>query len=254
MGIEIVKGTMISDSTSHHNEKNPASRPAIGVKALLRFAFYLILTPLPLFLAAGRINWGMAWVFLGLSITFTLFSRLMAYRKNPAVLTERAQSLEAENAKAWDKWLVLIVALIGPISIFIVAGLNLRFSWLPQVALPWQITGLILVVLGYTLGSWAFIANAYFSAVVRIQAERDHTVIREGPYRYLRHPAYASSIVTFLAFPLMLGSFWALIPAVLTILAVILRTSLEDRTLQEELSGYCQYTRETPYRLVPGLW
>ncbi len=247
-------GAMISSKSSHQKENKPGASSSIGWRALLRFALYLILTPLPLFVAAGRVNWTMAWIFFGLNVTFTIFSRLIAYRKNPAVLMERAQSLEAENVKEWDKGLVLIVALIGPISIFVVAGLDLRFSWLPEVALSWQIAGLILVVLGYTFGSWALIANAYFSAVVRIQAERGHTVIREGPYRYVRHPAYASSIVTFLAFPLMLASLWALIPAVFTILAVILRTSLEDRTLLDELPGYYQYAQETRYRLLPGVW
>jgi protein-S-isoprenylcysteine O-methyltransferase Ste14 len=96
--------------------------------------------------------------------------------------------------------------------------------------------------------------NRFFSAMVRIQADRGHRVVENGPYRWMRHPAYAGGVIANLATPLMLGSAWALIPAGLTVALVVLRTSLEDRTLQAELPGYAAYAARTRYRLVPGVW
>jgi protein-S-isoprenylcysteine O-methyltransferase Ste14 len=90
--------------------------------------------------------------------------------------------------------------------------------------------------------------------VVRIQKEREHSAVTNGPYRLVRHPSYASAIWSYLAFPFMLDALWALIPGVLMMIVLIIRTALEDRTLREELPGYEQYAEKTRYRLLPGVW
>jgi protein-S-isoprenylcysteine O-methyltransferase Ste14 len=127
---------------------------------------------------------------------------------------------------------------IGPIAILAVAGFDVRFHWSPALALAAPIAGVTLLVLGYALSDWAVMANRFFAPVVRIQTERGHAVIQTGPYRWLRHPGYAGAALVYLATPLMLSSVWALIPAVLTIGVIIVRTALEDRTLLQELAGH----------------
>lgn len=94
----------------------------------------------------------------------------------------------------------------------------------------------------------------FFSAMVRIQAERGHAVISQGPYRFVRHPGYAGGIVYQIAVPLVLGSWWAFIPSLLAVACLILRTVLEDHTLHSELDGYQDYAQHVPYRLFPGIW
>jgi protein-S-isoprenylcysteine O-methyltransferase Ste14 len=98
------------------------------------------------------------------------------------------------------------------------------------------------------------VSNKFFSTSVRIQMERDHTVASGGPYRYVRHPGYVGYIVSGFAAPLALGSLWALIPAAITLCLLVVRTALEDRTLQDELDGYREYAARVRYRLLPGVW
>jgi protein-S-isoprenylcysteine O-methyltransferase Ste14 len=110
------------------------------------------------------------------------------------------------------------------------------------------------LAVGYGLAAWAMDANAYFSTVVRIQSERGHTVCRSGPYRFVRHPGYVGYTLQALGMPFLLGSLWALLPALVMAVAMVIRTVLEDRTLQAELPGYREYAQEVRYRLVPGIW
>jgi protein-S-isoprenylcysteine O-methyltransferase Ste14 len=97
-------------------------------------------------------------------------------------------------------------------------------------------------------------SNPFFSSVVRIQTERGHLVVQEGPYRYIRHPAYSGMILSSLFIPFQLGSAWGLLPALAFTGLIITRTFLEDRTLQAELAGYPAYIKKTPFRLLPGIW
>ena len=101
---------------------------------------------------------------------------------------------------------------------------------------------------------WATASNAYFSQIVRIQAERGHEVATGGPYRFVRHPAYTGTILTSLATPILLASWWAFAVGLLAAVLMILRTILEDRTLQTELPSYLEYACWVRYRLVPGVW
>jgi protein-S-isoprenylcysteine O-methyltransferase Ste14 len=130
-----------------------------------------------------------------------------------------------------------------------------RLGWSPQFPLALQIIGLVVAVLGHDfLLVWAMVSNAFFVATVRIQTDRQHTVTSSGPYRFVRHPGYLGAILLHLGTPFMLNSLWAIIPAGLTILVLIVRTRLEDKTLQAELPGYADYVVRVHYRLFPGLW
>jgi protein-S-isoprenylcysteine O-methyltransferase Ste14 len=98
------------------------------------------------------------------------------------------------------------------------------------------------------------VSNKYFSTIVRIQKERGHTAQTGGPYRFIRHPGYASLMVSYLSIPIALGSWWACIPMGVLVINLLVRTILEDRTLQKELDGYINYARQVRYKLVPGIW
>ncbi len=226
----------------------------IGWRPVVQFILFVVLLPFVLFLAAGRFDWPIAWVYVTLHVLSAFASRLITLRINPELWVERARSLDAKQGKSWDRPLVLLAAIIGPLAVWIVAGLDERWGWSPDLSLLLQVAATLLVVLGYAIGTWAMATNAYFSGIVRVQDDRGQTVIQTGPYRFVRHPAYAGGLLCYLAMPIMLDSLWALIPAVLTIAVVCLRTHLEDRTLAAELPGYADYARRTRYRLVPGIW
>jgi protein-S-isoprenylcysteine O-methyltransferase Ste14 len=135
-----------------------------------------------------------------------------------------------------------------------VAGLEWRWGR----SAPWpsgvHLAGLLATGLGYGLFVWAMVANAFFSFGVRLQDERGHAAVTEGPYRWVRHPGYAGTILAQAGIPLLLGSPWAFVPCGLTAALFVVRTILEDRMLQAELPGYAEYARHTRFRLVPGVW
>ena len=224
------------------------------IRALIKFISYLILNPLVLFLSAGTARWGMAWAYFIVAILAAIFSRVLARRKHPDLLAERAKSQEAEGIKPWDKVLLPISALYGPLLTMIVAGLDKRFGWTDVIPLWVQIVALGVGIVGYIFATWAMVENRYFSAVVRIQKDRDHAVCKSGPYRFIRHPGYAGGLIWYLVTPLILNSLWSYLPTAVSVVATVVRTYLEDQTLQEELPGYQAYTRETHYRLVPRIW
>ena len=114
--------------------------------------------------------------------------------------------------------------------------------------------GFIFIALGYAFAAWALAENRFFSGVVRIQTDRGHVVCDSGPYRFVRHPGYAGNILALFGIVLALGSVWTLIPAAAASIIAVIRTALEDRTLQEELPGYRDYTRRVRYRLIPWIY
>jgi len=89
-------------------------------------------------------------------------------------------------------------------------------------------------VLASFLSFWAMYVNSYFKCTVRIQEDKNQKVVTNGPYRIVRHPGYIAGIISILAAPLILGSWWGLIPSSILILTLVIRTALEDRTLQRD--------------------
>lgn len=221
---------------------------------MVGFALYVVLSFGILFIAAGTLAWPIAWVYAVLSLVMILASRLLVWRKWPDALRERGQFTEAEGIQPWDRLLSFIVGLLGPTTVGIVAGLDHRFSWSPKVPDSAVAAATLLVAVGFGLGTWAMVANRYFSAVARIQSDRGQSVVRWGPYRFVRHPAYAGALLSGLATPVMLSALWAWIPALGMIIAVVIRTRLEDRMLLEGLDGYADYAEMTRHRLIPGVW
>lgn len=205
-----------------------------------------------LFGAAGRLDWTMAWVLIGVQVLVVAVNAIVLLPGNQEMIAERARSRKED--KPWDPPLAITMSLLGPIVIWLVAGLDLRFGWQPPVPLLLSWIGIVSVALGYALTTWAMASNRFFSGFVRIQTERGHVAVTGGPYRFVRHPGYAGMSLFTLATPLVLGSWWALIPVALTLAVTVIRTRLEDRTLQEELDGYRAYAGRVRYRLLPGIW
>jgi protein-S-isoprenylcysteine O-methyltransferase Ste14 len=213
---------------------------------------FTILIAACLFLSAGTLGWWMGWVYIGVAAGIQVLDALVLIPISPDLLGERSRY--QRGAKLWDEPLSRLMATIGPISIWIVSGLDYRFSWSPDLPLWIVIIAMGFVILGGLITLWAMASNRFFVGMVRIQEERGHKVVTSGPYKHLRHPGYLGSVFFLLFTPLMLGSLVALIPALLIIFVVFLRTYLEDNTLKGELVGYQQYASEVRYRLIPGVW
>jgi protein-S-isoprenylcysteine O-methyltransferase Ste14 len=157
------------------------------------------------------------------------------------------------QAKGWDRFLLSLLRLLE-LARYILAGLDQRYGWTDGFSLQAQLVALLVCLLCTALFAWAMASNPFFSQVVRIQTDRGHTVSTGGPYRYVRHPSYAAMVLFELALSTLLASWWAVIVGGLCSILFILRTALEDRTLQAGLPGYADYAQRVRYRLAPGIW
>jgi len=211
----------------------------------------LIAAGVALFWSAGRIDWWPAWAALGVWLIWFIATDSLLLRSNPDLMAERLSP--PRGAKTWDRTILSILRLTQ-LARYISAGLDQRYGWTGGFPISVEIAALVVCVLSYALLAWAMASNAFFSQVVRIQSERGHAVVREGPYRYVRHPAYVGMILFELALSTLLASWWALVASGLCAILIILRTALEDRTLKNELIGYQEYARQVRYRLLPGIW
>jgi protein-S-isoprenylcysteine O-methyltransferase Ste14 len=211
----------------------------------------VVMLAVMLFLAAGTVNWLAGWAMVIVMAGWVMATAIVVIPRCPELLAERAGP--KKGAQTWDTALLGLYG-VAMMLMWIVAGLDVRNSWSSGIGPVAQIVTLLIVIAGYALVVWATGVNVFFSQVVRIQTERGHTVISTGPYRYVRHPAYVGLLMVVLGAPIMLGSWGALIPGVISAILMIVRTALEDRTLQAELPGYTAYAQRVHYRLVPGIW
>jgi protein-S-isoprenylcysteine O-methyltransferase Ste14 len=225
----------------------------ITPRVIVQMVFFIIIVPLLPLLISWHWNWWEAWVFAIICILGFVVSRVLAARRNPDLIAERARFLQHEDAKPWDKVLAPLVGLGGGL-IPLAAGLDARFDWSPGFSQPVKLIALVIMLAGYVLGAYALIENRFFSGMVRIQKERGQQVISSGPYRWMRHPGYAGSLWVYLVTPLFLDSYWTYIPAIFLAVVLVIRTHLEDQCLQEELAGYREYAGRVRYRLLPGVW
>jgi len=218
-------------------------------KRMLQVVVQFLLLAAILFISSGRLDWVWAWAYLGVGVTILAINVLVM---PPELIAERGRT-DKKDVKAWDRMLTTL-NIFPTLGVPIIAGLDERFGLSPPLAVAIQVVALILFALAQGLFTWAMVSNKFFSTSVRIQMDRNHTIASGGPYRVVRHPGYVGYIVSAFATSLALGSPWALIPAGLTMCILIIRTALEDRTLQDELAGYEEYAGRVRYRLLPGIW
>ncbi|MFQ5545261.1 MAG: methyltransferase family protein [Acidiferrobacterales bacterium] len=204
-----------------------------------------------IFWPAGRIDWVVGWLYFGI-VTASMFVNFVYLRRvNPELIEHRLRF--PKGTKRWDQiWATLFTPVF--LGIYVIAGFDaVRFEWSTMPAWLWPL-GLALFIPGTALFTWSMGVNPFFEKMVRIQTERGHHVIDTGPYNFVRHPGYLGFFGWGLSAPLLLGSWWAFIPAVLSTLGIVIRTALEDRTLREELTGYEEYASRVRYRLLPWIW
>jgi protein-S-isoprenylcysteine O-methyltransferase Ste14 len=229
------------------------STPSVASGVIARFAQIavgFVVEVLILFLGAGRLNWIWAWIFLGIYVATVVVNATFLRRTNLEVIAERGRAIS--QMRDWDKLVSSLWSACQYVAVPLVAALDIRFGWTGDFTLISHLAGAVLLASGLALFSWAMIVNAYFSTAARIQSGQ--TVCRAGPYQFVRHPGYAGAIPQSFGIALLLGSWWALIPAAGAIVFIISRTVLEDRMLRAELAGYEAYVREVPIRLIPGCW
>jgi protein-S-isoprenylcysteine O-methyltransferase Ste14 len=225
----------------------------ITPRTILLVLFFVIVIPFLPLLISRDWDWWEAWVYAIISTLGFAISRVLAARRHPDLLAERARFLQHEDAKPWDKYLSPLVGLGGGL-IPLVAGLDALFEGSTPFSQSVKILALVIILVGYTLASYALIVNRFFSGMVRIQSDRDHKVVSSGPYRWMRHPGYAGALLTYLATPFFLDSRWSFLPVIFITIILVIRTSLEDKVLQDELTGYRDYAKRVRYRLLPGIW
>ncbi len=211
----------------------------------------LLFFALCLFLPAGTWTWTRGWLFFFVIVVGLIVGGLYLRRVNPEIFAARIN--RHEGTKPWDR-ILMTMFLLAEMAIPIVAALDdARFHWLPIPS--WVcVLGYVLLITGMVGFVWAESVNKFFEPTVRIQSDRGHKVIDAGPYAIIRHPGYVAACLLFIGMSLALGSVWALIPAILLCLLLVVRTIWEDRTLREELAGYEEYAQRVRYRLIPGVW
>lgn len=175
----------------------------------------------------------------------------MGIVRDPELIKERSTAISSSRG---IERAILIFVFVLCAAVIAVAALDAgRFRWsvMPVIV---EALGWLLVLPALALPMWVGMVNTFASAVVRVQKERGHNVIAEGPYRHIRHPMYAGTVLMGVGIPLALGSWWALIPGVLWSVTFVLRTAQEDAALKRDLPGYAEYARKVQYRLMPGIW
>ncbi|NWJ52064.1 MAG: isoprenylcysteine carboxylmethyltransferase family protein [Bacteroidetes bacterium] len=210
------------------------------------FLFFAII-----FISAGRIDYwqGLIYVIIGFIMGVLNYT---VFKIDPELLKERSKP--GEGTKKWDK-IILGLSLLVTIAMYIIAGLDSgRYHWSPDFHWSLCALGIILTIKGQLLFLIAQKQNKFFSSTVRIQTDREHVVCETGLYKIVRHPAYLGSIIQSLGFPLLFGSLWSIMPIGLSIILLITRTNLEDKTLKNELKGYLEYSNKTRYRIIPYVW
>jgi protein-S-isoprenylcysteine O-methyltransferase Ste14 len=218
-------------------------------KSLVGLAIMLVL----LFVPAGTLDWPAAWVFL---IEFGLASTLITrwlQRHNPTLLEERMKPLIQREQKPWDRKLMAAFLVLW-CAWFVVMSLDAaRFGW-SHMPLWLQVFGAVAIAVSMYIMHLIMRTNSFAVPVVKIQPERGHRVISDGPYAVVRHPMYGGTLLLIAGIPLLLGSWWGLALAPLIVLLFAVRAVMEERTLMAELPGYTDYATRVRYRMVPLIW
>ena len=229
------------------------NRKALLGKALLEvFGEFAVFAAL-LFVCAGTLLWPAGWAFMALFFGFALAIVLWLARKEPELLAERMSSPMQSGQPLWDKVFVVAVMVLFVAWLIVMPLDAVRFGY-SEVPGWLQIFGALGVVLSFYIMFLTFRENAYLALVVKVQQERGQSVVSTGPYRYVRHPMYASTLLFFPGSALLLGSWWGLMFCTVLLGLLVWRIPLEERMLENGLDGYDEYERNVRYRLIPHVW
>ncbi len=231
--------------------KSQQSNIDLWIRGPLRLISFGVFVWTPLFWSAGTLDWFRGWVmFVLLGVTFTA-NLLVMLIKTPTLLRARWQ-WKAET-KGYDK-IIGVAYMTATIVMFTVAGLDaVRYQWSAMNG-ALLFPGVVLHILGISIVMWSVLVNPHLETTVRIQTDRGHRVISDGPYRLVRHPMYVGVIIMYAGWPFILQSWVSFGGAGLVGLILTVRAGLEDRTLKNELAGYAEFCQQTRYRMIPGVW
>jgi len=222
------------------------------IKRALTVFVFVFLQAVVFFACAGRTDLPRAWLYFGLTVLQLLCNMVVLLKYSPETIAERSEL--KSGTKDWDLVFAVLYSLMIVLLIPAIAGLDVgRFHW-SQLGIEFAAFGTVLFVLSMSFVVWSMIENKFFELGVRVQKERKQYVVSTGPYAIVRHPGYAGMIVMYIAGPLIIGSLYAIACSLVLLVLFVIRTELEDRTLQKELRGYKEYAKKTKYRLVPGIW
>jgi protein-S-isoprenylcysteine O-methyltransferase Ste14 len=229
------------------------NRKALLGKALLEVLAEFAVFAALLFVCAGTLLWPAGWAFMALFFGFAIAIVLWLAREDPELLQERMSSPMQSGQPLWDKVFVVAVMVLFVAWLILMPLDAVRFGW-SEVPDWLQILGALGVVLSFYIMFLTFRENAYLALVVKVQEERGQSVVSTGPYRYVRHPMYASMFLFFPAGALLLGSWWGLMLCAVLLGLLVWRIPLEERMLENGLAGYDEYVRKVRYRLIPRVW
>ncbi|MFX1505809.1 MAG: methyltransferase family protein [Promethearchaeota archaeon] len=216
----------------------------------LRLVIGFILFSILLFVPAGTFDWPEAWAFIIILLTYAIALHFLVFKENPTALKSRQHYKPVFNVDT----IILVVAGIFFISMFILIGLDVGpFQWTsPLVSSFIKYLGFSTLVCSLIVFMLVLKENTYLSRVIEVQEKQ--TLISTGPYAFVRHPMYLGNILFVLSLPLALGSYVALVPAVLFLVCFIPRILFEERILIKELEGYQEYMQKVRYRVIPKIW
>jgi protein-S-isoprenylcysteine O-methyltransferase Ste14 len=214
---------------------------------MARFLAAILISCAAFFLPAGTLTYWEAWVYLGILFIPILSAGIYLLKNNPELLARRMRMREKEA----EQRLIVKLSYIPFVLAFLLPGFDKRFGW-SNVPVGVVVIADIFVLLGYGVVFLALRENRYASRIIEV--EQGQTVISSGPYAVVRHPMYLGTLPLYTLSPLALGSYWAMIPAILIIPFIVARIRNEESVLGRELKGYKEYMQKTKYRLVPGIW
>jgi protein-S-isoprenylcysteine O-methyltransferase Ste14 len=215
--------------------------------ALIKYALGIILVGALIFLPAWTLEYPYGWLFMALLFIPMLFVGAVLFVRSPELLRKRLDNKEKERSQ---RGVIALSGLIFPLG-FVLSALDFRFGW-SKVPLWLIITASVLFLVGYVGYAEVMRENAYLSRTVEVQ--EGQRVISTGLYGIVRHPMYLATLLMFLPIPLILGSFFGLIPFALYPVIIIIRILNEEKILTEGLEGYSEYKFKVKYRLIAFIW
>ena len=223
------------------------SRGELSRLVLLRFLAAILALFALLFLPAGTLEYGEAWVYLAIVLIPASFVLIYLLKNAPELLARRMRLREKEA----EQRRIVKLSYIPFLLAFLLPGFDKRLGWstAPVGAVA---TADILVLLGCGIVFLVFRENPHASRIVEV--EPGQTVVLGGPYAIVRHPMYVGCLLMYISSPVALGSYWALIPAIMIVPVIAARIRNEESLLARELNGYREYMQKTRYRLIPGIW
>lgn len=222
-----------------------------GINALTAPLRWIVITGVVFFITAGRTNIPRAWIYLLIYLAGAIIIGFILAKNVPGLLNERGKI--QKGTKQWDAVLITTFFMLAIFVTPFIAGQDYRNG---SNLLPfyWLYPGIILYVLSAVFSVIPMLHNPFFEGTVRIQKDRDQKVVDSGPYRIVRHPGYCGMLCGSLAVPLCFGSILSFVPVALMVIILFVRTYFEDKTLQNELEGYKEYTKRVRYRILPFIW